>query len=82
MHCKWQFIRYELQYDEQQELHPQAQLLLFHQNMFTDLNFDAELLLLGNKRQALIDYNLRWDNLKRRNFDYEPGPRILTNLAS
>ena len=51
--------------------------IVFHRDMFMDLPFVADLLLLRNKRQALIDYNLRRENLKRRNFDYEPGMEVL-----
>ena len=54
-----------------------AGAIVFHRNMFMDLPFVADLLLLRNKRQALIDYNLRRENLKRRNFDYEPGMEML-----
>jgi hypothetical protein len=51
--------------------------IVFHCDMFMDLPFVADLLLLRNKRQALIDYNLRRENSKRRNFDYEPGMEVL-----
>ena len=47
--------------------------IVFHRDMFIDLPFVADLLLLRDKRQALIDYNLRRENAKRRNFDYERG---------
>jgi hypothetical protein len=51
--------------------------IVFHRDMFIDLPFVVDLLLLRNKRQALIDYNLRRENAKRRNFDYEPGMEVL-----
>ena len=51
--------------------------LVFHRDMIMDLPFVADLLLLRNKRQELIDYNLRRENYKRRTFDYQPGQWIL-----
>ena len=47
--------------------------------MFIDLPFVADLLLfaLRDKRQVLIDYNLRRENAKRRNLDYEPGMEVV-----
>ena len=51
--------------------------IFFHRDTFFDLPFVVDLLLLRNKRQALIDYNLRRENAKRRNFDYEPGMEVL-----
>ncbi len=44
--------------------------VVFHRDMIMDLPLVADLLLLRNKRQALIDYNLRRENYKRRTFDY------------
>jgi transposase InsO family protein len=51
--------------------------LVYHRDMIMDLPFVADLLLLRNKRQQLIDYNLRRENYKRRNFDYQPGQWVL-----
>jgi hypothetical protein len=47
--------------------------LIFYRDMIMDLLFVADLLLLRNIRQELIDYNLRRENYKRRNFDCQPG---------
>jgi hypothetical protein len=47
--------------------------LVFHRDMIMDLPFVSDLFLLRNKRQELIDYNLRRENYKRRSFDYQPG---------
>jgi hypothetical protein len=51
--------------------------LVYHRDMIMDLPFVADLLLLRNKPQQLIDYNLRRENYKRRNFDYQPGQWVL-----
>ena len=54
--------------------------LVFHRDMLMDLPFVANLLLLRNKRQALIDYNLRRENNARRNYDYKVGDYVLKRL--
>jgi transposase InsO family protein len=51
--------------------------LVFHRDMLIDLPFVADLLLLRDKRQALIDYNLRRENNARRSFDYQVGQWVL-----
>jgi hypothetical protein len=45
-----------------------------------DIPFVADLLLLRDKRQALIDYNLRRENNRRRNHDYQIGDQVLEIL--
>ena len=50
--------------------------------MIMDLPFVADLLLLRNKRQELIDYNLQRENYKRINFDYQPGQWILELVSN
>jgi hypothetical protein len=45
--------------------------------MLIDVPYVANLLLLRDKRQALIDYNLRRENNRRRNFDYRAGEFVL-----
>ena len=37
----------------------------------------ADLLLLRNHRQAVIDYNLHRENNRRRTFDYQVGGYVL-----
>ena len=54
--------------------------LVFHRDMILDLPFVADLLLLRDKRQALIDYNLRRENQARRNFDYQVGGYVLERI--
>ena len=54
--------------------------VIFHRDMLHDLPFVADLLLLKDKKQALIDYNLRRENQKRRTFDYQPGQQVLEIL--
>jgi hypothetical protein len=44
--------------------------LVFHHDMIMDFPFVDDQLLLRNKRQGLINYNLQQENYKRRNFDY------------
>ena len=51
--------------------------LVFHRDMFIDLPYIADLLLLRDKRQALIDYNLRRENNKRRTHDYKINDYVL-----
>ena len=51
--------------------------VVFHRDMLIDVPFIADLLLLRNKRQALIDYNLRRENNRRRTFDYQVGQQVL-----
>ena len=47
--------------------------IVFHRDMLLDLPFVANLLHLRNRRQAMIDYNLRRENQRRRNYDYQVG---------
>lgn len=54
--------------------------LVFHRDMFIDIPYVADLLLLRDKRQALIDYNLRRENNRRRNYDYRIGDQVLELL--
>jgi transposase InsO family protein len=54
--------------------------LVFHRDMLIDVPFVTDLLLLRDKRQAVIDYNLRRENNKRRNFDYQVGQQVLEVL--
>jgi hypothetical protein len=55
--------------------------LVFHRDMLIDVPFVSNLLLLRDKRQAVIDYNLRRENNKRRNFDYQVGQQVLEVLS-
>ncbi len=56
--------------------------LVFQRDMIMDLPFVADLLTLRNKRQELIDYNLRRENYKRRSFDSQPGQWVLELVAN
>ena len=51
--------------------------IVFHRDMMIDVPYIANFLLLRDKRQALIDYNLRRENNRRRNFDYQAGEYVL-----
>jgi hypothetical protein len=51
--------------------------VVFHCDMLIDVPYVANLLLLREKRQAVIDDNLRQENNQRRNFDYVAGQQVL-----
>jgi transposase InsO family protein len=51
--------------------------LVFRRDMFLDIPLLADLETIRNKRQVLIDENLRRQNLKRRSFDYQVGQQVL-----
>ena len=42
----------------------------FNRDMILDIPIIAELMLLRQKRQQLIEYNLRRENNQQQNFDY------------
>ncbi len=63
---------------------------VFQRDMFLNIPLIANLQTIQDKRQVLIDENLRRQNLKRRSFDYAinqevlvkvPNPRKLDNKA-
>ena len=54
--------------------------LVFHRDMFMDIPFIADLLLLQDKRQTLINYNLHQENNRHRNHDYQIGDQVLEIL--
>lgn len=45
--------------------------------MLMDVPYVADMIMLREQRQALIDYNLRRENYRRRNFDYRVGDYVL-----
>jgi len=47
--------------------------IVFNRDMLLDIPFVADLLLLREQRQQRIDYNLKRENSRRRNFDYVAG---------
>jgi hypothetical protein len=47
--------------------------IVFARDMLLDIPFVTDLIQLRDKRQALIDHNLRRENNPRRNFDYIVG---------
>eukprot|EP00957_Ditylum_brightwellii_P144763 11026606-Ditylum_brightwellii.AAC.1 len=47
--------------------------LVFRRDMFMDLPIVVDLLTIRDKRQALIDKNVRQQNLRWREFDYAAG---------
>jgi len=56
--------------------------LVFHRDMFLDIPIIADLHLLQQNRQALIDKQLLLANSSRINFDYQPGQQVLKLVAS
>jgi hypothetical protein len=50
---------------------------VFHCDMLIDVPYVANLLLLREKRQAVIDDNLSWENNRQCNFDYVAGQQVL-----
>jgi hypothetical protein len=51
--------------------------VVFHRDMLIDVPYVANLLLLCEKRQAVIDDNIRWENNRQRNFDYIAGQQVV-----
>ena len=51
--------------------------LVFHRDMLLNIPLLADLQLIRDNRQLLIDENLRQQNLKRRFFDYQVGQLVL-----
>jgi len=51
--------------------------LVFHRDMFLDIPLIADLYLLQQNRQVLIDKQLMMANAKRISFDYQPGQKVL-----
>ena len=54
--------------------------LVFQRDMFLNLPIIADIISIRNRRQILIDENLRRQNIKRRAFDYVVGERILIKV--
>jgi hypothetical protein len=53
--------------------------LAFHRDMFLDIPFQANLEAIRQRRQLLIDENLRRQNSKRRHYDYQVGEWVLVS---
>eukprot|EP00934_Nitzschia_sp_Nitz4_P003898 Nitzschia sp. Nitz4//scaffold257_size48314//306//683//NITZ4_007082-RA/size48314-processed-gene-0.28-mRNA-1//1//CDS//3329544427//3888//frame0 len=49
----------------------------FHRDMLLNLPIFADLALIQQRRQVLIDRNLARQNKRRRPFDYQPGQQVL-----
>ena len=45
--------------------------------MIIDVPFVENLLLLHNKRQAVVDYNLQRENQHQYNYNYKQGQQVL-----
>ena len=51
--------------------------LVFGRDMFLDLPFQADLIMINQRRQQVIDENLRRQNRKRRNWNYAVNQEAL-----
>jgi len=51
--------------------------VVFGRDMFVDLPFVADLLTIQQQRQRLIDADLRRRNVRRHDYDYQPGQYVL-----
>jgi transposase InsO family protein len=51
--------------------------LVFHRDMLLDIPLLTDFQLIRDKRQVIIDENLRRANSKRRHHDYQPGDECL-----
>ena len=51
--------------------------LAFHRDMFLNIPLLADLQTIRDKRQVLINENLRRQNLKRRTWDYEVNQQVM-----
>ena len=51
--------------------------LAFHRDMLLDVPLVINLLQVRDKRQVMVDENLRRVNAKRSSYDYQPGQKIL-----
>jgi len=60
-----------------QTLHISPGALVFHHDMLLNIPLIADLALIRDHRQILIDENLHQQNLKRHNFDYQVGQQVL-----
>eukprot|EP00957_Ditylum_brightwellii_P031742 2407121-Ditylum_brightwellii.AAC.1 len=54
--------------------------LAFHRDMLVDLPTIADLLMIQQKRQVLIDESMRRQNLKRRDWNYAVGQEVLIKM--
>ena len=51
-------------------------------DMFLDIPIIANLQTIRDRRQVLINENLRRQNLKRRSFDYQPQQEVLVRIPN
>ena len=56
--------------------------LVFRRDMFLDLPVIADLVVIRNKRQQLIDENLRRQNARRREYRYAAGQQVLIKAVN
>ena len=54
--------------------------IVFHRDMLLDFPYLPDFMMLRDRRQALIDYNLRRENNRRRTYDYHVGDQVLEIL--
>jgi transposase InsO family protein len=56
--------------------------LVFQRDMFLNIPLIANLQTIRDRRQVLINENLRRQNLKRRSFDYTAGQSVMVKVPS
>ena len=56
--------------------------IVFRRDMFMDIPLIADLLTIRNKRQAIVDENLRRQNRKRREHDYAVNDKVWLHQKS
>jgi hypothetical protein len=55
---------------------------VFLQDMFLDIPIIANLQIIQERQQVLINENLRQHNLKRRTYDYQINQEVLVNVPN
>jgi transposase InsO family protein len=54
--------------------------IVFHRDMLLEVPYVADLLMMRDNRQAMIDYSVRRENSKRYSYDYSIGDFVLEVL--
>jgi len=54
--------------------------IVFHRDMLLEIPYVADLLMMRDNRQALIDYSVRRENARRYSYDYQVGEMVMEIL--
>ena len=73
---------YALRASVNRALRTSPSVIAFHRDMILNIPFLADLALIRNRRQVLIDEQLRRANLKRHSFDYQPGQQVFLRIKN